>query len=106
MAGWLAIAAPYISEIIKIAIPLFTRNSPKEKSLELVAQQIVELQTSAIQNAESIKIIASEMQRTIEALQIGAAKLEKRLELARMLLINSITISILALCVALFALVR
>ena len=106
MAGWFAIAAPYIPEIIKIARPLFTRNSSKEKSLDIVAQQIVELQTAAIQNAESTKIIASEMQHTIEALQSGAIKLEKKLEQARMLLIISITVSVLAFCVAVFALVR
>lgn len=106
MAGWIAIAAPYIPEIIKLARPLFTRNSSKEKSIEVVAQQIAELQTAAIQNAESIKIIASEMQHTIEALQTGATKLEKKLEQARMLLIIAVTVSVLAFCVAVFALVR
>ena len=106
MAGWLAIAAPYIPEIIKIARPLFTRNSSKEKSLDIVAQQIAELQTATIQNAESIKIIASEMQHTIEALQSGAGKLEKKLEQARMLLIIAVTVSVLSFCVAVFALVR
>lgn len=34
MSAWFAIAAPYIPEIIKIARPLFTRNNPKEKSIE------------------------------------------------------------------------
>jgi hypothetical protein len=104
MPAWFAIAAPYIPEIIKIARPLFTRNSAKEKSIEVVAQQIAELQTSAIQNAESIKIIASEMQHTIEALQSGAAILEKKLELARILLVISLTVSVLAFCVAVYAL--
>jgi hypothetical protein len=104
MPAWFAIAAPYIPEIIKIARPLFTRNSAKEKSIEVVTQQIAELQTSAIQNAESIKIIASEMQHTIEALQSGAAILEKKLELARILLVISLTVSVLAFCVAVYAL--
>lgn len=104
MPAWFAIAAPYIPEIIKIARPLFTRNNAKEKSIEVVAQQIAELQTAAIQNAESIKIIASEMQHTIEALQTGAAKLEKQLELARILLVISTTVSVLAFCIAVYAL--
>jgi hypothetical protein len=106
MPTWFAIAAPYIPEIIKIARPLFTRNSSHEKSIEVVAQQIAELQTATIQNAESIKIIASEMQRTIDALQTAAAKLEAKLEKARKLLIVSSTVSVLAICLAAYALTR
>ena len=104
MPAWFAIAAPYIPEIIKIARPLFTRNSAQEESFEVLSQQIAELQTAAIQNAESIKIIASEIQHTVEALQAGAAKLEKIMNRDRILLIISVTISILSFCVAIYAL--
>ena len=104
MPTWFAIAAPYIPEIIKIARPLFTRNNSQEKSIEVVAQQIAELQTATIQNAESIKIIASEMQRTIDSLQTAATRLEDKLEQARKLLIVSLTISVLAVCIAVYAL--
>ena len=104
MPAWFAIAAPYIPDIIKIARPLFTRNSAQEKSFDVLSQQIAELQTAAIQNAESIKIIASEIQHTVEALQIGAANLEKKLDRDRMLLVISITISVLAFAVAVYAL--
>ena len=104
MPAWFAIAAPYIPEIIKIARPLFTRGNPKEKSIEVAAQQIAELQTSAIQNSESIKLLATEMQHTIEALQKGAAELEKKLDHARMLLIITATVSILSFCIAVYAL--
>jgi len=104
MAAWFAIAAPYIPEIIKIARPLFTRGSSQEKSAEIMSQQIIELQTAATQNSESIKLLATEMQRTIEALQRGAAELEKKLERARILLIVYTTISVLAFSVALYAL--
>ena len=106
MPAWFAIAAPYIPDIIKIARPLFTRNNSKDKPIEVVAKQIAELQTAAIQNAESIKILASEMQHTIEALQNGATRLEQKLEQARTLLIISVTVSLLALGVAVFTLVR
>lgn len=106
MAGWLALAVPYIPEIIKIARPLFTRTSPQEKSAEVVAQQIAELQTAVIQNSESIKLLATEMQHTIDALQTGAAALEKKLDRAGVLLIISTAISVLALCVAAYALTR
>ena len=106
MAGWLALAVPYIPEIIKIARPLFTRGSPQEKSAEVIAQQIAELQTAVIQNSESIKLLATEMQHTIEALQTGATELERKLDRAGVLLIFSTIISVLALCVAAYALAR
>ena len=106
MSAWFAIAAPYIPEIIKIARPLFTRNNPKEKSIEVVTQQIAELQTAAIQNAESIKLLATEMQRTIEVLQKVSAELEKKLDRARVVLIVTITISVLAFCVAIYSFAR
>jgi hypothetical protein len=106
MAGWLALAVPYIPEIIKIARPLFTRGNPQEKSAEVIAQQIAELQTAVIQNSESIKLLATEMQHTIEALQTGAAGLERKLERAGVLLIISTIISVLALGVAVYALAR
>lgn len=104
MPAWFAIAAPYIPEIIKLARPLFTRGNAQEKSAEVMTQQIAELQAAALQNAESIKLLATEMQQTIEALQSGAASLEKKLERARVLLIISTTISVLAFCIAAYAL--
>jgi uncharacterized coiled-coil protein SlyX len=106
MSTWFAIAAPYIPEIIKIARPLFTRSSPQGKTIEVVAQQIAELQTATIQNSESIKLLATEMQRTIEALQNGATKLENKLDQARILLIISTTVAVLAICIAVYALAR
>jgi hypothetical protein len=104
MPAWFAIAAPYIPEIIKLARPLFTRGNAQEKSAEVMTQQITELQAAALQNAESIKLLATEMQHTLEALQSGAAGLEKKLERARVLLIISTTISVLAFCIAAYAL--
>lgn len=106
MPAWFALAAPYIPEIIKIARPLFTRGNSQEKSVETMAQQIVELQTAATQNSESIKLLATEMQRTIDALQSGSAELEKKLDRARLLLIVSTTISVLAFCIALYAMAQ
>jgi hypothetical protein len=106
MAGWLALAVPYIPEIIKIARPLFTRGNPQEKSAEVIVQQIAELQTAVIQNSESIKLLATEMQHTIEALQAGATELERKLDRAGILLIFSTIISVLALGVAAYALAR
>lgn len=105
MAAWYALAAPYLPEIIKLALPLFTRGTKAaEKSPEVVAQQIAELQNAALQNADSIKLIAKEMQQTIEVLQVGAAQLERRLQRAQLLATVAATIAVLAFGVAIYAL--
>lgn len=104
MAAWYALAAPYLPDIIKLALPLFTRGKAPEKSPEIVAQQIAELQNAALQNADSIKLIATEMQQTIDALQVGAAQLERRLQRAQLVATVAATTAALAFGVALYAL--
>lgn len=106
MAAWLAFAVPYIPDVIKLAMPLFTRSKPQEKSPDVVAQQITELQDAATQNAEAIKTLTTEMQKTIDALQLGAESLTKELRLARTLSIVAATVAALAFCVAAYALAR
>lgn len=104
MAAWFALAAPYLPDIIQLALPLFTRNKTQEKIPELVVQQIAELQSAATQNADSIKLLATEMQKTIEALQSGAAILERKLRRAQLLAGIAGTIAVSAFGVALYAL--
>ena len=104
MAAWYALAAPYLPDIIKLALPLFTRARPQEKTPEVIAQQITELQNAALQNADSIKLMATEMQKTIETLQVGAALLDQRLQRAQMLAGGAAIIAVLAFGVAVYAL--
>jgi uncharacterized phage infection (PIP) family protein YhgE len=104
MAAWYALAATYLPDIIKLTLPLFTRTRTQEKTPEVMAQQIAELQSAALQNADSIKLMATEMQKTIETLQIGAAQLERRLQRAQMLAVAAAIIAALAFGVAAYAL--
>jgi hypothetical protein len=104
MAAWYALAASYLPDIIKLALPLFTRGRPQEKTPEVMAQQITELQNAALQNADSIKLMATEMQKTIEALQAAAALLERRLHWAQLLAGGATLIAVLAFGVAVYAL--
>lgn len=104
MAAWYALAATYLPDIIKLAVPLFTRTRSQEKTPEVMAQQIVELQNAALQNADSIKLMATEMQKTIEALQAGAVQLDRRLRHAQMLAGGAAIIALLAFGVAAYAL--
>lgn len=104
MAAWYALAATYLPDIVKLALPLFTRDKSQDKGPEVVAQQITELQNAALQNADSIKLMATEMQKTIEALQVGATLLERRLQRAQLLASVACTIAVLAFGVAIYAL--
>ncbi|HSB98180.1 MAG TPA: hypothetical protein VLC91_17090 [Spongiibacteraceae bacterium] len=104
MAAWFALAAPYLPDIIQLALPLFTRAKAQEKIPDIVVQQITELQNAATQNADSIKLLATEMQKTIEVLQVGATLLEQRLQRAQLLTVVASTVAVLAFVIALYAL--
>lgn len=104
MAAWYALAATYLPDIVKLALPLFTRGKAQDKTPEVMAQQIAELQAAALQNADSIKLMATEMQKTIETLQAGAVMLDRRLLRAQLLAGGASIVAVLAFCVAAYAL--
>ena len=106
MPGWFSIAAPYLADAITLARPLFTRGKEGDKVPDVVAQQIAELQHAATQNAETARLLATEMQKTIETLQQGAIVLERQLHLVRMLAGGSALVAAIALVVAVLALAR
>src|SRR5690606_6509446 len=74
-SSWLPIlntVLPYLTSIITAAVPAFTARKDNEKSANLVADQIAELQSAVTRNAESVRVLAEQMQRTIEAIQTAA----------------------------------
>lgn len=106
MSSWLAIAVPYLPEIIHLARPLFTRNKNQDKVPDIVAQQIAELQSAVTENVDSITKLAAEMQKTIDALQLGADALEKKLQHAHIVNIVAMTVAVLAFCMAAYVLAQ
>ncbi|MET0379725.1 MAG: hypothetical protein ABW049_12105 [Spongiibacteraceae bacterium] len=106
MPGWFAIAAPYLADIVVLARPLFTRSKEGEKVPDIVVQQIAELQNAATQNAETARLLATEMQKTINTLQSGALMLERQLHLVRLFAVGASVVAVIALLVALLALAR
>lgn len=109
MAAWFTVAAPLIPEILRLARPYFTRApQPASAASDVVAVQIAELQDVAAQNAESIKVLAAEMQKTLATLQEASMTLEQRLRRARRLSLASLALAgvSLAVAVASYALVR
>ena len=109
-ATWITIAASSLPEIISMARPLFTRTPQVDNShqlrMDVIGEQIAELQDAATQNADSIKKLATDMQKTIEVLQVGADQAERRLRRASQLTLIATTVAILAFALAAYALAR
>lgn len=109
-ATWITIAASSLPEIIRMARPLFTRTPQADNShqprMDLIGEQIAQLQDAATQNADSIKKLATDMQKTIEVLQVGADQAERRLRRASQLTLIATTVAILAFALAAYALAR
>ena len=111
MAAWLVPAVkailPYLSSIVTAAIPVFTTRKSNEAvaaQAQLLQQQIAELQSAASKNAEHIKELAEQLQKTVAALEQGATLAESRLRLTAALCIGAIIVACIALGVSLIAL--
>lgn len=111
-AGWITVVAPYLPEIVRLARPIFTRTPPplvdlgQQRRNTVIDAQITELQDAASQNADSIGKLAADMQQTIDALQLGAARVERRLVRAQALAVIASTVALLAFGLAAWALAR
>ena len=109
-ATWITIAASSLPEIIRMARPLFTRTPQVDNThqlrMDVIGEQIAELQDAATQNADSIRKLATDMQKTIEVLQVGADQAERRLRRASQLTLIATTVAILAFALAAYALAR
>ncbi len=107
-ATWVTIAASSLPEIIRLARPLFTLTPNIDVSqaqrIELMEAQIAELQAAATRNADAVVQLATDMQKTIEVLQVGADRLERRLHRAQMISAIAATIALLAFATAMYAL--
>ncbi len=82
MAVWLPVlkaALPYVSSIVAAAIPAFTSRKGQEASSDLVAQQITELQAAVTHNAEAVKTLAAQFEKTLTALQTSESEMSERL---------------------------
>lgn len=110
-AAWITVVAPYLPEIVRLARPIFTRTPPvvdpgQLRRNDVLDAQIGELQDAASQNADSIGKLAADMQKTIDALQLGAARVEQQLVRAQVLAVVATTVAALAFGLAAWALTR
>jgi hypothetical protein len=88
---------PYFVPIIRAAIPVFTSKPSTAKSDPFVSQQITELQDVVKTNAESLKIIAEQMQRTVQGIEEAAAANEGALRHVRIIATAALVVALISL---------
>jgi len=108
MSAWvsaLKAVLPYVTNVVTAAIPAFTARKGQDRSAEVTAQQIAELQGAATHNAESVKVLGEQLQRTVSAVEQGALNVERALRRLRLLAAAALLVALIALCAALVVLV-
>ena len=111
MASWLIPALkavlPHVGDIISVASPVFTKKKPEAGNpTALLQEQISELQAASSQNAANIKELASQLQRTVAAIEQGATSAEANLKRMRMYCAAALVLSIIALSALLLLVAR
>lgn len=96
--------APYLTTIATTAIPAFTSRSEIAKSDPVVAQQITELQDAVTKNAQSLHIIAEQLQKVIASAEQATVEARHQVATYKMLVLGSSIISVLAFAVAFYSL--
>ena len=110
MAAWLIPAVkailPFVTPIVSSALPVFTTRKNDEAAAVqtgVLQKQITELQSAASQNALHVKELAEQLQKTVSALEAGAALAESRFRRLMAFAAASFALALLALGVALAA---
>lgn len=104
MSAWLPavkIILPYLTQIVTAVIPAFTKKVEKGKAEDAIPGQISELQDAATHNAESIKILAMQLQQAISSIDAGAIRIEKEIRLVKRLSILAIAAALVAIALVL-----
>ncbi|MGK2915806.1 MAG: hypothetical protein ACSLE5_15395 [Porticoccaceae bacterium] len=104
MAPWLpAVKAilPYVTQIVTAAIPVFTRRNDKTGKEDVIPGQVAELQEAVTHNAESLKILATQLQQVVNGIDAGAIRIENELRTIKRLSVIAIALSSLALILSL-----
>lgn len=106
MAAWLPVlkaVLPYLTTIVTATAPAFTNRKDNDKSAAVVGKQITELQEAVRHNAESVRLLAEQMQRTIRAIEVGAEANERALRQARVLALGALVAAVAALALSVAA---
>lgn len=107
MPAWLPLlkaSLPYVTQIVATALPAFTAKPAEEKTDDLTAQQIAELQSAATNNAESIHVLAEKLQQTIEGIELAGNDLQKKLIFFQQLSYGALAVAAVSLVIAIVSL--
>src|SRR3954468_12400516 len=112
MPSWLwpavKLILPHVGNIVAAAKPAFTKlrsGDPAEQE-SVIQQQIAELQTAASANATHIKALAEQLRLTVSTLEKGAADTEARIRRANAIAIAGALLSLIAIAVTCYGLLR
>jgi hypothetical protein len=101
MPAWLIPALkavlPHVDKIIAAAKPVFTTkegDAGHDAAPMLLQQQISELQTAALRNAENTRDLAGHLESTVRALELAAADANTRLARAYALSVVALLVSL------------
>lgn len=86
MVAWVPVlkaSLPYVAQVVNAAIPAFTSRPAAGESNEVLAKQIAELQSAATHNAESVRLIAAQLEETIKGLDVATARLHRTMTLLK-----------------------
>ena len=99
--------APYVAQVATAAIPAFT-SKPAEsaKTDPVVAKQIEELQAAATRNAQSIHVLAENLQQAIQGIETAATEAKKQIAAYKTMLFVALGLSGLSTLLSVFLLVR
>ncbi|KKO45573.1 hypothetical protein WG68_09300 [Arsukibacterium ikkense] len=98
------VLGPYLTTIATTAIPAFTSKPAAAKADPVQAQQISELQDAVTKNAQSLHILAEQLQKVITLAEQASVTAERQIALYKALVVGSTVISVVAVIVAIYSL--
>lgn len=97
--------APYIAQVATAAIPAFTSKPEIAKTDPVLAKQIEELQAAATQNAQSVHVLAENLQQAMQEIEKAALEARKQAAFYKALLLVSAGLSATSLITSLYLLI-
>lgn len=98
--------APYIAQIAAAAIPAFTSKPEAAKTDPVLTKQIEELQSAATHNAQSIHVLAEQIQQTIQGIESAAQEAKKQAHTYQTMLFLSLAMSLTSLVICIYLIVK
>lgn len=95
---------PYIAQVATAAIPAFTSRSEKVKADDVMVKQIQELQAAAIQNAESIHLLAEKLQQGMQSIERASQDAQSQIATYKLIIACSFGCSGLSLAICIYLL--